>query len=154
MRKVFHFDSPPERYSCDAAVISCFDQRFGLATRKFLKRKGIVRPDAITIAGGAKSLASPLGEHERTFVLEQIKISQRLHDTRRVILVNHTDCGAYGGLARFKGDFASESQQHCLDLKQAAAILKQSIPDLSVECFFVAFDGVLEAEAETAGHVG
>jgi hypothetical protein len=150
VRKVFHFDSPRERYSCDAVVISCFDHRFHLAIRKFLKRRGIVSPDSIALAGGAKSLASPSSEHERAFVLEQVTTSQRLHGSRRVILMNHSDCGAYGGLAKFNGDFAFEARQHCLELKQAAAVLRQEIPDLAVECFFVAFDGVLEA---TAGEV-
>jgi carbonic anhydrase len=39
------------------------------------------------------------------FVLEQIRKSIRLHGTRRVILMVHSDCGAYGGLAEgFRGD--------------------------------------------------
>jgi hypothetical protein len=41
MRKVFHFESPREKYQCGAAVIWCFDNRFDLGFRKFLKRIGI-----------------------------------------------------------------------------------------------------------------
>jgi hypothetical protein len=97
MRKVFHFDAPREKYLCDAAVIWCFDNRFELGFRKFLKRRGISNTDPIKIAGGAKCLASPELETEREFVLEQIRKSIRLHGTRRVILMLHSDCSAYGG---------------------------------------------------------
>src|SRR5271169_592259 len=98
MNKVFHFDAPREKYQCDAAVIWCFDNRFDLGFRKFLKRIGVANSDPIKIAGGAKCLASPDLETERQFVLEQIRKSMRLHGTRRVILMLHSDCGAYNGL--------------------------------------------------------
>ena len=99
LRKVFHFDAPREKYHCDAAILWCFDNRFELGFRKFLKRIGIIYSDPIKIAGGAKCMASPELETDREFVLEQIRKSMRLHGTRRVILMLHSDCGAYGGLA-------------------------------------------------------
>jgi len=73
MRKVFHFDSPREKYHCDASVVSCFDNRFEVVSRKLLKRIGIVQPDPIRVAGGAKSLASPEQEVHRDCVVEQIE---------------------------------------------------------------------------------
>src|ERR1700735_885670 len=98
MKKVFHFDSPRERYRCDAAIVSCFDTRFQLGFAKYFKRLGISNSDPIKIAGGAKSLATPESEADREFVLEQIRKSIRLHQTTLVILTLHSDCGAYGGL--------------------------------------------------------
>ena len=41
MEKIFHFDSPPEPYVADAAVLCCFDQRIRLAVHKFLQRRGL-----------------------------------------------------------------------------------------------------------------
>lgn len=58
---------------------------------------------SIRVAGGAKCLATPDPESERDFVLEQIPKSIRLHGTDRVVLMVHSDCGAYGGLAAFGG---------------------------------------------------
>ena len=147
MKKVFHFDSPRERYSCDAAVLWCFDNRFDLGFRKFLKRIGVVYPDPIKIAGGAKSLSSPELETDREFVLEQIRKSIRLHDTKRVILMVHSDCGAYGGLAEvFGGDAQAEAAHHQRELALAAANLAKAIPGIEIQAYFVDFESIWDAE--------
>ena len=152
MKKVFNFESPRERYQCDAAILWCFDSRFDLAFRKFLKRLGITYSDPIKIAGGAKALASPEPETDREFVLEQIRKSMALHGTKRVILMVHSDCGAYGGLAgTFHGDTQAEAAHHEQELARAAAHLVKAIPGLTVQGYFVDFDGIWDAEIENAG---
>jgi carbonic anhydrase len=146
MKKVFHFDAPREKYRCDAAVVACFDNRFELGFRKFLKRIGVVNSDPIKIAGGAKCLASPEHETDREFVLEQIRKSIRLHGTDRVILMLHSDCGAYGGLAAFGGDARVEAEHHSSELQRAALALSKAIADIKIEAYFVDFEGIWEAD--------
>jgi len=149
MKKVFHFDSPRERYQCDAAIVWCFDNRFDLGFRKFLKKIGVTYSDPIKIAGGAKSLAAPEGAIEREFVLDQIRKSIQLHDTRRVILMLHSDCGAYGGLAGgFGGDARAEIEHHQRELRRAAATLRRELPGIAVDGYFVDFEGVWETDLE------
>jgi carbonic anhydrase len=151
MRKVFHFDSPREKYHCDASVVGCFDNRFEVVCRKLLKRIGVVQPDPIKIAGGAKALASPDEEFHRSFVMEQIHKSIRLHGTDRVILMLHSDCGAYGGLAGcFQGDAAAEADHHRAELRRAAEFLKDALPSLTVDCYFLNFEGAWTVEASSA----
>src|ERR1035438_7176765 len=89
MRKVFHFDSPPGPYIADAAVLICFDHRISTAVRKFLKKQAIERPDMIVVAGGAKTMASPRNDFERDFILEQVRMSILLHQTKRVLIMSH-----------------------------------------------------------------
>lgn len=147
MNKVFHFDAPREKYHCDAAIIWCFDNRFELGFRKFLKRIGVANSDPVKVAGGAKCLASPELESEREFVLQQIRKSMHLHGTRRVILMLHSDCGAYGGLeGRFGGDAAAERVHHHEELRRAAETLARAIPGVEIAAYFVDFDGVWEAD--------
>lgn len=153
MRRVLNFISPREHYVADAAVVWCFDYRFDAAFRKLLKRIGVITPDAIRIAGGAKSLASLQPESDREFILDQIRKSVRLHQTRTAVLMVHSDCGAYGGLRAFNGDPEKEAQHHAADLQRAAAFLKQQIPELTVKAYFVDFDGVLEVETAGAADV-
>lgn len=153
MEKVFHFESPAAAYSADAAVLCCFDERIRLVTRKFLKQQGILRPDMIVVAGGAKTLASPRNDFERDFILEQIRMSMRLHQTRLLLLMSHSDCATYGGLAAFGGDTAREIAHHEQELRHAAELAKQSFPDLTVRCFFINFDGVHAAKAGASEQV-
>lgn len=149
MRKVFHFDAPREKYHCDAAIVWCFDNRFELGFRKFLKRSGIVNIDPIKIAGGAKSLASPEAEWEREFVLGQIDKSIRLHSTRRVILMAHSDCGAYGGLEDgFAGDARNEAATLQAELERAAGYLRLRHPEVQISTYFVDFEGVWDTTEE------
>jgi len=142
MQKVFHFDSPPGQYVADAAVLCCFDQRIRQAIGKFLESQGILRPDMIVVAGGAKTLASPRNDFERDFILEQVRMSIRLHKTQRMFLMSHSDCATYGGLAAFQGDRGREASHHQQELLRAAELVKTNFPDLAVTCFFVNFDGV------------
>jgi len=151
VKKVFHFNSPREQYQCDAAIVWCFDHRFQAGFGEFLKKIGIVYPDPIKIAGGAKSLASPEQESDREFVLEQIRKSMQLHGTKLVILKLHSDCGAYGGLAAFGGDPTREARHHQEELRRAAECLRQAVPEIEVQAYFVDFEGVWAVELTRPG---
>jgi carbonic anhydrase len=111
----------------------------------------VVNSDPIKIAGGAKCMASPDHETDREFVLEKIRKSMRLHGTRRVILMLHSDCGAYSGLAGgFGGDAVAEATHHEHELQLAAANLRAAIPGIEVQGYFVDFDGIWDAEIGAA----
>ena len=149
LKKLFHFDAPREQYRCDAAIIWCFDNRFELGFRKFLKHIGVVNSDPIKIAGGAKCLASPDGSPDREFVIDQIRKSIHLHQTSRVILMVHSDCGAYGGLRNFGGDLVRERQFLKGELQRASANVREAIPNIEVDAFYVDFEGVWEPQIGT-----
>jgi len=107
----------------------------------------------IVVAGGAKTLASPRNDFERDFILEQVRMSVLLHKTERVLLMCHSDCATYGGLAAFQGDREREAQHHRAELLRAAALVQGNFPQLSAECYFVNFEGVFSASAEGVEHV-
>ncbi len=133
MEKLFHFDSTPEIYRADACVITCFDARFDLAVRKFLKRRGVVTFDYVKIPGGAKSLASPECDTDRDFVLRMVRTSMRLHGSGRVLIVAHRECGAYTDVP---------IDAVTAEAVRAVEFLRASEPSLAVECYFADFDGV------------
>ena len=153
MKKLFHFDSSPEPYVADAAVLCCFDQRIRLATHKFLQRTGISRPDMIVVAGGAKTLATPRNDFEQDFILEQIRMSIRLHQTQKVILTCHSDCATYGGLAFYGGDRKAEAEHHWEELKRASELVHTTFPKIEVVSYFINFEGFWEAEGKQGSKV-
>ena len=154
MEKTFYFDSAPQPYRAETAIVWCFDDRITLAVQKFLKRRNFLHVDSIRVAGGPKALASPGNEAEHQFLLDQIRLSRKLHGIERVILVLHSDCGAYGGIESFAGDVGAEREHHCAELARAAASLRAAVPDLEVEGFFVDFSGVSRVEIQLARSSG
>ena len=138
MHKLLHFDTVGEFYRADAALIGCFDCRFDPVTVKLLKRLGLLTRDWIRVAGGARNLLA--SEPTRDFLLDQLRASVRLHQTPRLLLLNHADCGAYGGRAAFS-DAAAEAQRHWSDLRDASALVRERLPELRVDCYYLAFDG-------------
>ena len=138
MEKLFHFDSPREIYTADACVISCFDVRFDLAVRKFLKRSGILVYDHVKVPGSAKSLAAPECEADRDFLLRAVRTSIRLHRSARAVIVAHRECGAYEGVPL---DVVTA------DAARAAQVLRAAEPSLAVECYLADFDGVYRIDS-------
>ena len=126
-------------------MLCCFDQHISRAVQ-ISPEAGIERRQ-IVVAGGAKTLASPRNDFEQDFILEQVRMSIRLHQTERVFVMSHSDCATYGGLAQFKGDKAAEAEHHRGELLRAGELLTTHFPDISVEPYFVKFDGVWEIQS-------
>ena len=84
--------------------------------------------DLITVPGAAKAFL----DGPRDFLLAAIVTSVHLHGTKRVLLVNHTDCGAYGGSAAFPSE-AAERERHLNDLGAARRLIEASVQGVAVE---------------------
>ncbi|MEK7482413.1 MAG: carbonic anhydrase [Patescibacteria group bacterium] len=138
MKKIVDVKIEKEHYVAAACLVWCFDDRFTPALEAFVKEKGYARFDVIRVAGGSKSLASPENESDREFILKQIEISLRLHKAQRIVLMNHSDCGAYGGLKSFGGDEATEKVAHIAELGKAKEFLQKNInSDIPIDLIFV-----------------
>jgi len=135
VRKVFHFDVPPEAYQAEACVVTCFDARFDLAVRKFLRRRGMALCDQIRIPGAAKALAAPAAAGDRDFVLRMVATSIALHRPARIVLTGHNDCGAYLG---------RPPEEVAADIWRAGEVIHAALPSLPIERYFFDFDGVYE----------
>jgi hypothetical protein len=160
MKKVFSFESSPEHYHADACIVWCFDDRFYKLLKAFGKAKGAKHIDLVKVAGGAKALGVPsnaaaqsAGNGQlngsspdlaaRDFLLTQIKASIRLHGTKRIILMTHRDCGAYGGSQAF-ADSEAERAAHEAQLAAARDFVGGELPDAIVEPLFADFDGLYQ----------
>ena len=86
-------------YPCKALVLHCIDFRFRKTLGEFLNSKFGYSYDLVSVAGGVKRLISDPAENN--FILEQLKISDTLHKPNTIVLIQHEDCGAYGGSKAF-----------------------------------------------------
>jgi hypothetical protein len=115
-------------HTCDAAVITCIDFRFQDYINDWASKN--IPPkshDRVAFAGGVKNLDT---------ILEQIGISKKLHDIKKLYLINHEDCGAYA--------LEGTPKRHAQDLKKAANQVKAQFPDVEVRTFYLHLDGVFE----------
>jgi hypothetical protein len=133
MKKLFHFDCPREHYRADACVITCYDFRFELQVRKFLRRQGVEVYDRVKIPGSVKAIAQPDRDSDRDFVAGMVRTSLRLHAARRLMLFAHDECGAYGG---------APAETIVADAAKAAAYFANLEPGLQIDAYFCDFDGV------------
>jgi len=102
-------------HTCKALVLHCIDFRLQKAVKKYLEDQGLLGDcDIVSIAGGVKDL---------DYAMKQIEIGQRLHNISEVILMNHTDCGAYGG----------DDSRHEHDLETAKQTILQKFPGLTIK---------------------
>src|SRR3990167_8832344 len=112
------------KHTCRALIIHCIDFRFGKAIKKYLEDKNLLGDiDIVSVAGAVKNAE---------FLIKQIDISKTLHDIKQVILMNHTDCGAYGGEQSF-GSAEEEREKHLSDLKDAKIKILKKNPELEVK---------------------
>ena len=124
-------------HTCKALVIHCIDFRFRKSLSEFLESRFGDSYDLVSVAGGVKRLvADPL---ENNFILEQIKISDRLHKPGVILLIQHEDCGAYGGSVAF-GDFSTEQEAQNQELEKAKALLREQCTQ-SVEKYLARLSG-------------
>ena len=142
MKKIVSHDTPKDHYVADACIAWCFDDRFSGLLAEFAK--DLKDYDLVKVAGGAKALAGGPSP-ERDFVLGQVKTSVRLHGTKKIVLMLHRDCGAYGGSKQFSGPDA-ETEFFQGQLAAAKDFLKGEISDVPIEAYFADFDGSYLAE--------
>ncbi len=115
-------------HGCEAVIVTCIDFRFQEYINSWISENFAPKSfDRVAIAGGVFDLE---------YILKQIEISKRLHHIKKVVLINHEDCGAYGELGT--------AEKHSEDLKNAAAKIKEKYADLEVETYYLHLDSAFE----------
>lgn len=119
-------------------------------TRKYLERKNLAgNYDLVCVAGSTKELARPLDEKVRAYLLKCISVSYNLHQARELIMIHHTDCGAYGGRKAFTSDW-EERETHVGDMKKSAEIIKASFGEFEIKKVYAKIleEGIVFEEIE------
>lgn len=128
-----HIGEVMDRHQCDAIVITCMDFRFQKCIEQWEKdHLDDYAFDRISLGGACFDFFA---------ILKQIDISVRLHDIKKVIIINHEECGAYGEAGTY--------ERHQLDLKAAEEKIERLYPQLDVETYYLHKDGTFEEMSQT-----
>jgi len=126
------------------AVISCIDYRFRPIISKWIAEHLGDQADLIAVAGAAKTLNDAAS---CDYIESLIKIARDLHGVTTIHLLNHMDCGAYGGSTQHASERA-EQHFHAEQCTLAAEKLSHCFPGVTVRRYIVDFTGVHPVEAE------
>jgi Zn-finger nucleic acid-binding protein len=120
-----------DAHSCDAVVLACIDFRFWKETMKFVEEElGIKSYDFPKLPGSAKAINEC--QNEIDVPMKCVGVPCDLHHVEKIVIVNHADCGAYGGSKEFKGDLDAEQKFHEGELKKAKEKILKYYPDKEV----------------------
>jgi carbonic anhydrase len=115
---------------CEAVVLTCIDFRFWKETVEFVELElGIRNFDFPSLPGSAKAINESNGED---LAISCISVPVDLHHVQKIVIVNHQDCGAYGGSKKFSGDDEAEQKFHEGELKKAKEKILTKDPDKEV----------------------
>jgi carbonic anhydrase len=113
---------------CEALVISCIDFRLQRRVQDWGDQQiGVANYDQTEIAGAI---------FDSFEALKQLEVSVKLHQIKKVIAINHEDCGAYGA--------AGTPERHKADLLEFKNKVNHLYPKLAVELYYLHLDGTFE----------
>lgn len=138
-------------HSASALLLSCLDYRFLNRISNFMDSKGYRdNYDHFILAGASLGLDQevvPNGSAWQRTWWDHLDIASRLHQIKRVIIVDHSDCGFYHELLGFDNtveDLATpniipmkEIDIHSKYLRQAYRLIREKYPQLEVELYII-----------------
>lgn len=115
-------------HECPLAVIKCVDFRFRHSDQEFIERGlGYADYDLYAWPGAGKEVLKDNG-FKKAFVEKIIAVSKNLHQVKKLLLLWHHDCGAYGGLKNFKSAM-EEEEQYTKDLQTVREMLAKELTE-------------------------
>jgi len=129
-----------------AMVLSCIDPRFQSIVYNYLKKKKLNgKYSSFTIAGSAIGVtASKFRKWHKTF-WDNLETSIQLHKIKKLIVINHRDCGAakiINGKKTF--DYLSETKIHKSSLNKIKKRFKNKYPKLNIETILISLNKSVE----------
>jgi carbonic anhydrase len=130
----------------EAMVLACIDPRMQAPVFDYLKKRRLVgQYSQFTIAGAAIGVVAPKFAAWHATFWDNLAISADLHKIKRVIAIDHRDCGAarlaYGEAA--VATPARETATHRKALAEFRRAVAQRHPHLAVETGLMALDGTM-----------
>jgi carbonic anhydrase len=125
-------------HKAQAIIQTCIDFRFREPLNKFIEEElNLHSVDIKTDGGGVKKIfeEGPI----RDWIFANYEIAFDLHGVERVILINHQDCGAYGGSKAHPNEQA-EIDAHEIQLRHSVSIVRAKYPNKQIDAYLALID--------------
>ena len=125
-----------------AMVLSCIDPRFQPIVYNYLKKRKLMgKYSAFTIAGSALGVTANRFKKWHKVFWENFDTSVKLHNIKKLIVINHRDCGA-AKIINGKKEFSTinETKVHKTSFQKLKKIFKKKYPRLKLELKLVSLN--------------
>ena len=127
-------------------VLSCIDPRFQPIVYKYLKKKKLIgKYSSFTIAGSAIGVTANKFKRWHKVFWDNFDTSFKLHNIKKLIVINHLDCGA-AKIINGKKEFSktNETKVHKNSFQKIKKIFKKKYPKLSIELKIISLNSKVE----------
>ena len=127
-------------------VLSCMDPRFQPIVFNYLKKKKLSgKYSSFTIAGSAIGVtANKFKKWHKTF-WDNFETSVKLHNIKKLIVINHRDCGAAKIVNRNKiFNKSNETKIHKASFVKIKKKFKRKYPKLKIELKLISLNKTIE----------
>ena len=127
-------------------VLSCMDPRFQPIVFNYLKKKKLNgKYSSFTIAGSAIGVTANKFKKWHNSFWDNFDISLKLHSIKKLIVINHRDCGA-AKIINGKKEFSriNETKVHRTSFKKIKKIFKKKYPKLKIELKLISLNSKVE----------
>ena len=118
----------------EAMVLSCIDPRFQTKVYKYLKNKKLSgKYSSFTIAGAGIGVTHKRFRRWHSTFWDNLDTSIKLHRIKKLIVINHKDCGA-AKIVNGKKKFSAliENKIHKQSFKTIKKIINKKYPNLKL----------------------
>mgnify|MGYP001182641935 CR=1 FL=1 len=129
-----------------AMVLSCIDPRFQPIVYNYLKKKNLSgKYSSFTIAGSAVGVTANKFKKWHKVFWDNFKTSVKLHNIKKLIVINHRDCGA-AKIINGKKEFSdiNEIKVHKNSFQKIKKVFKKKYPKLSIELKIISLNSKVE----------
>jgi carbonic anhydrase len=131
----------------EAMVLSCIDPRTQEGVRRSMVRRRLIgKYSQVILAGGAIGVVAPAFQDWHKAFWDNLAASVQLHSIKKVIVINHRDCGAakiaYGADSIKTPD--AETKLHRTVFAEFRKQCNEKQPKLGVETGLISLQGKVE----------
>ena len=127
-------------------VLSCIDPRFQSIVYNYLKKKKLTgKYSSFTIAGSAVGVTANKFKKWHKVFWDNFDTSVKLHNIKKLIVINHRDCGA-AKIINGKKEFTkiNETKVHINSLQKIKKIFMKKYPELTIELKIISLNSKVE----------
>ena len=127
-------------------VLSCIDPRFQPIVFNYLRKKKLSgKYSSFTIAGSAVGVTANKFKRWHKVFWDNLETSVKLHNIKKLIVINHRDCGA-AKIINGKKEFSdiNETKVHKSSFKKIKKIFRKKYPKLSIELKIISLNSKVE----------